>query len=178
MRSIETGVAAMSAVPKPYVSTRWPRARAASIEALAERVVGIDHRRAQAGPREELRLGGAVRGHRLVIVEMIAREVGEQRDVERRAVDAALVEAVRRHLHRHRARARGVELREQLVQHRDVGRRVRRRRERADEAVAERAEHRGAAAARIERLRDPLRARRLAVGAGDADHPQLRDGLP
>ena len=59
-----------------------------------------------------------------------------------------------------------------LVQHRGVGRRVRRRRERADEAVAERAEHRRAAAARVERLRDPLRARRLAVGAGDADHPQ------
>ena len=47
----------------------------------------------------------AVGVHRAVVVEMIAREVGEQRDVERDAVDAALVEAVRRHFHRDARRA-------------------------------------------------------------------------
>ena len=90
------------------------------------------------------------------------------------AVDAALVEPVRRHFHRDaRCAPARAELREQLVQHGRVRRGVRRRRERADEAVAERADHRRAAAARVERLRDPVRARRLAVGAGDAGHPQL-----
>jgi hypothetical protein len=52
---------------------------------------------------------------------MIAREVGEQRDVERRAVDAALLEPVRRHLHRHGLRACRVKLREELSERRDVG---------------------------------------------------------
>ena len=142
-------------------------------EALAEGVVGVDHRRAQAGPREELRLGTAVRGHRLVIVEMIAREVREQRDVELRAVDAALVEPVRRHFHRNGLGACGVKLREELVEQGDIGRGVRRRRERADQPVSERSEDCRAPPAHVERLRDPLRARRLAVGARDAGHPQF-----
>ena len=98
-------------------------------------------------PGEELRLRRAVGRHRAVVVEMVAREVGEQRDVERDAVDAALVEAVRRHFHRDRARARRLEAREQLVQRAASGVVCVAGRERADEAVAERADDRGAPAA-------------------------------
>ena len=68
-------------------------------QALTERIVGVDHAEAQARPGEELRFRRAVRGHRSVVIEMIARKVGEQRDVEGDAVDASLIEPVRGDLH-------------------------------------------------------------------------------
>jgi hypothetical protein len=63
-------------------------------QALAERVIGVDHSDFQLRPREELRLGCAVGGHRAVIIEMIARQIGEQGDIERHAADASLFDAV------------------------------------------------------------------------------------
>ncbi len=125
-------VAAMSAFARPYVSTFCPRAARGIGEALAERVVGVDDLRVQPGPREELRLRRAVGRHRAVIVEMVAREIGEQRDVEGDAVDAALIETVRRHLHRDRARTRRLVAREHLLQLRRIRRRMGGRLQRAD----------------------------------------------
>ena len=64
-------------------------------------VVDVHHRdTGQAEQRRQLQLGGEVRLHRAVIVEMIAREVGEDARREGEAVEPALVEAVRRCLHR------------------------------------------------------------------------------
>ena len=59
------------------------------------RVVAVDRRGIEARPREQPRLRGAVRIHVAVVVEVVAREVGEHRDVEAHLVDAALVERVR-----------------------------------------------------------------------------------
>jgi hypothetical protein len=56
-------------------------------------VVDVDHRRAQARPVEERTLGGPVGSHAAVVVEMVAREVGEQRDVDVRLVQAAFGDA-------------------------------------------------------------------------------------
>ncbi len=141
-------------------------------EALAERVVDIDHARVEPGPGEQARLCRPVRRHRPVVIEVIAGQIGEQRDVELDAVDATLVERMRRDLHRDRARAGVAHLRERRMDERGIRRRVRRGLQRADEAVAERADDPGAPAARVEALRDPVRARSLAVGAGDPCHPQ------
>jgi hypothetical protein len=147
-------------------------------EALAEGVVGVDHADAQSRPREQLRFRGAIGRHRGVIVEMIARQIREQGDVERDTVDPALVDAVRGHLHHCGLRARRAVIGEHLLQQRGIGRRVRRRLERTDQSVAQRAQHRSAPSGGIEPGRNPVRARRLAVGAGDADHPQVARWMP
>jgi hypothetical protein len=59
--------------------------------------------------------------HRCVIVEMVAGEIREQRDVELDAGDAVLVESDRRHLHRNRLRARAGEIRQAGVQPDGIG---------------------------------------------------------
>jgi hypothetical protein len=56
-----------------------------------------------------------------VIVEVIAGQIREERDVEFHAVDAALVESVRRHLHRDGRGACGVKLLQHFLQDRDIG---------------------------------------------------------
>ena len=70
-------------------------------ELPAEGVVDIDHARHQVFAREQPRLGGAVAVHRAVIVEMIAREVGEHRGLEPHGTHARLVERMRGDFHRH-----------------------------------------------------------------------------
>ncbi len=104
---------------------------------------------------------------------MVSREVGEKRDIERDAVDATLVEPVRRNLHHDRLGARGLERGEHLMQPCGVGRRVGCGRKRAQHAVAQRAQDCGLSARGLETRRNPMRARGLAVCAGDADHPQV-----
>ena len=69
-------------------------------ELAAERVVDVDHARLQVRAREQPRLGGAVVFHGAVIVEMIARQVGERGGAEAHGADARLVERVRGHFHR------------------------------------------------------------------------------
>ncbi len=74
-------------------------------QVAAERVVEIDHRRLQPRRGEQARLGRAVAGHVAVVIQMIAGEIGEHRHVEVHRIDAALVQRVRTHFHRHRLRA-------------------------------------------------------------------------
>jgi hypothetical protein len=137
-------------------------------ERSAERIVVVDDARFECGPREELRLGGAVVGHRDVIVEVIAREIREQRDVELDTVDAALIESVRRDFHRDGTRAFASEAASVSCSAAASGV------VRADGSselpealpsaptmpLPERAEDAAFPAARVEALRDPVRARR------------------
>ena len=108
---------------------------------------------------------------------MIARKIGKQREVEGNAVHASLIEAVRGHFHRHRDCTPGPEPAQQLLELRRVGCGVGCRVERAPQSVAQRAEHRSASSCRVEACRDPMRTGGLAVGAGDADHPQFARGM-
>ena len=97
---VATRVAAMSAAVEAvgqHLLSAGPRRVG---ERAAERIVGVDHAGLERRPGEEAGLGRGVRRHRPVIVEMIAREVREQRDVELDRVDAPLLEAVRRDFHR------------------------------------------------------------------------------
>ena len=146
-------------------------------ERAAERIVDVDHRGVEPGPCEQALLGRAVGLHRAVVVEMIAREIGEHREIERDRVDAALVERVRGHFHRDVARAFVAERREQTL-HRDrIRRRARAFDDVADEAGAERADRRHAMARVVQRLREQVHGRGLAVGAGDADDGQRERGI-
>ena len=65
-----------------------------------DRVVKIEHCGSKAGGEKQLFLGQGVGIHRAVIIQMIARQVGEYGDVEGGAVDPALVESDGRNLHR------------------------------------------------------------------------------
>jgi hypothetical protein len=113
-------VGAIRAVRDDFLSMR---ARSGDQRA-SERIACVDDGRAEAGPVHEPRLGCTVRGERAMVVEVIAGEIREQRDVECDAIDAALVETVRRHLHRDGSGAIAHPLREQRVQHAGIGRRV------------------------------------------------------
>jgi hypothetical protein len=167
-----SALAVTSPPAKPYVNTLRRASRAASTRLWPNGSSTLITLRESPGQAKELRLRGAVRRHRLVIIEMVAREVREQRNVERNGIDPALIETMRRNFHRHHLCAGRLEAREQLVHTGRVGGRVLRRLQCIDETVAQRAEHRGAASGHLETVRDPVRTRCLAVGAGDADHPQ------
>ena len=104
---------------------------------------------------------------------MIARQIREQRHVELDAIDAALDQSVRGDFHRDRLRARILPAAQHFVQRRGIGRRVQRRLDRAVQAVAQRARDRRGASHGREGLRNPVRARCLAVGPGHAYGPQL-----
>jgi hypothetical protein len=63
--------------------------------------------------REEPTLGRGVGVERSVVVEVVLREVREAHDREARAVDAVLIERVRRHFHRDRLHTGVTHAREQ-----------------------------------------------------------------
>ena len=88
----------------------------------ALRVVEIDDRRLQPRPREQLRLGLPVGVHVAVVVEMVLREVGEDRDGHARAVEAMLGDADRRRLDRAGEEAAVGEIGERGLQGDRVGR--------------------------------------------------------
>ena len=65
------------------------------------RVVRVDHRDPVSSEiTDEASLGGEIGVERLVIIEMIARQIGEDRRAKLQAVDTTLIEAVRGNLHR------------------------------------------------------------------------------
>ena len=78
-------------------------------ELPAECVVDVDHARDQVFAHEQPRLGGAVTFHGAVIVEVVAREIGERGGAKTHRADARLVDRVRGDLHRHAPGAVGPE---------------------------------------------------------------------
>ena len=107
---------------------------------------------------------------------MVVGEVGEQRAVERDAVDAPLVEPVRGHFHRHGARAFRLELGKQAVQFERVRGRIFCCMHGAGKSAAQCSNHARLGILQRERMSNPLRAAGLAVGAGDAADPQRFGG--
>ena len=144
-------------------------------ELCAELVIDVDHAQSEPRPRKETRLRVGVGRHGAVIVEMIAREIGERRGMEPHTADAMLIERMRRHFHAHHLGAELPHRGEAAVNgHRIVGG-VLRRGEHAREAEPDRPHVGGGPLALAERLRQEPRAGRLAVRAGDAgDRHRLR----
>ena len=144
----------------------------------AEAVARVDHGPAESRRAEQSRLRVAVGLQRAVVVEVVARQVGEHRGVEAHAVDPALVERMRGHLEPERLRAGVARLGEPPVHAHAVGRRQSRVAQRARTAEAERAEVGAAAPEQVGRLREQLGAGGLAVRAGEPDHLEFRGRLP
>ena len=114
-----------SASSTAYVHTSMPSrgARVASSTPRASSTLTAAGRRARA--REQRRLRLEVLVERAVVVEVLVAQVREAHGRELHAVDAVLVQRVRRHLHRDRARARVAHAREQGLQVAGLRRRVR-----------------------------------------------------
>jgi len=106
----------------------------------------------------------------MVVFEVVASEIGEERDVEFNAGYPVLVEPDRGHLHRHRLRAATRKLGQLRVQPYCIGCGVGDGLVRRAQSVPERSDHRAFAAGARQGLCDPLTARGLAVGASYADH--------
>ena len=86
--------------------------------------IGVEHRR-RAGPQqdaEQAQLGGAVILHRTVIVEMVARQVGEGAGGEGNPVETVLAETVARRFENQMVDAGPGEIGEVAVQRDRIGR--------------------------------------------------------
>ncbi len=140
-------------------------------------VVDVHQAASRASGGEERRLGGEVVLHVRVEVEVVAPEVEEDGDVEDDPVDAPHHQGMARHLHRAGLDAGVDHPPEEAVQ---VGRLRRGQRARdvlAEDPGADRADHgRRHPGARQPALEESG-GRGLALGAGDADHPQPRGRL-
>ena len=87
-------------------------------------VVRVDHRETGIGEiPDEPGFGREVSLERLVIVEVVAREVGENGGLKHEAIDAALIETVGRHFHRDAGRAAVYHGRERRLEVDGAGRR-------------------------------------------------------
>ena len=127
---------------------------------------------------EQAQLGGAVGIQRAVIIQMIAREIGEARRRKPHAIQPKLVQPVRGRLDRCRGHAGPGQARQRLGQGHRIGRREAGSARAAGGDHAERAEARGLLPGGGQDLPQELGRAGLAVGAGDGDHgPGLRTGL-
>ena len=140
-------------------------------DARRDVAVAVDHRRRAGGQQlaEQPQLGVEVDFRRHVIVEVVARQVGEGAGGQPHAVEPLLVEAVRGGFERQVGDAGARQLVERLMQRDRIGRRQRAvdfERPRDD---AERAERGRLAAGRRPDLPREGGDRGLAAGAGDGD---------
>ena len=138
-----------------------------------------DRAAARPEPVEEDALGGVVRLHRAVEVEVIAAQVREGGDVEGHSREASLHERVRGDLQHRRDAAAGDEGGEGGDQIGALRRRPAAAGELfAPEAVAKGAEEPGRPAGRLEHSHHQRGDGRLAVGAGDPDEREMAAGIP
>src|SRR5690606_4173500 len=126
---------------------------------------------------EQPGLDGAVRLERTVIIEMVAREIGEHCCLEAHAGDAMLIDRVRGDFHREERDIAFAQLGEPTMHGDGVRRGVGGRLERADAAETERTGVRGGGAQLLERSGDEMRRGRLAIGAGYAQHAHAARGF-
>ena len=126
----------------------------------------------QRRPGQANSLGGGIGFHRTVIVEVVAGQIGEHRDIETERRHAALVEAVGRHFHRYRAGAGLLQRGQRGLHRKRVRRGVPAALQGAVETGAEGADDAAALAEQIQYLGHQLADAGLAVGAGDADQVQ------
>ena len=159
-----------AAAPPDHVEPQTARARRFD-RARRNIAVGVDHRRRST--REQLakqaQLGVEIGFLRRVIIEVVARQVGEGAGGEPHPVEPLLIEAVRGGFKREMGDADAGEFVERLVQRDRIGRRQRAvdfERARDD---AERAERSGFATGRHPDLPSESGDGSLAAGAGDGD---------
>ena len=142
---------------------------------LACRIVDVDDGRLAllrarlADVLEELRFRELVVFHRLVVVEMILREIRKDRRVELDACDAVLVERMRRDLHDDIVHALRLHERERVLEFDDVRRRVVNRQHLVLDHDLDRANEADLLARMAQDRAREVARRRLAIRARDAD---------
>ena len=144
----------------------------------AGRIVGVDHGRARGLRRlgeqlEQPALGEPIALERAVEVQVVLRQIREDRHVERDPVGAREGQRVRRHLHRDAADAAVAHLREHRLEIQRLGRGLVGRQGLVAEHVPDRADDARGEAARAQQRLHQVRGRRLAVRPGDADEQEL-----
>ncbi len=133
-------------------------------------VIGIDDCGFERTPCEQTRFGGFVARHIAVVVQMVARQIGKQRNFIRNAIHTPLFQSVRGHFHRHGFSALCAHVGEVAVYFN------RRRRgeagflHRIRETNTQRAHNAARQMVFGQNLSEPLRAGGFAIGAGDCDH--------
>ena len=164
-------VAAIDAVRNHFVVLLAERQ-----QALAVLVFDVDDHEPRRLHSQSLKQNGLrleVALHRAVIVEMIARQVGEHRHFERNPENPLLLQSVRRNF-QHRLGASDVHrLGEDLVQFESFGRGVGSGKGLVSDAVLDRADQRDLAPRGPQHPAQDERRRGLAVGAGDSGDRQL-----
>ena len=153
-----------------------PAVTAEDRERIEFGAVGIDDRVAVRPQQvaEQALFGGTVRRHIAVIVEMIARQIGEGGRTDRDTVEAVLREAVARRLDRGVLDTLCRQFGEIAVQGDRVGRRQRTGATPGGQDKAERAEACRSKAKPCPDLAGEMNDRSLAVGAGHGrDRPRL-----
>src|SRR3954454_17588914 len=140
-------------------------------------VVDVDHGGLRAG-LEQAALGREVVLHRRMEVEVVLREVREDRDVPVDRVGAVELEGVARDLHDDGLVADVAHLGEGALQVDGLGRGADHRPFLAADDGGDRADEARAAPRRLEQPAGEEGGRRLAVGAGDADGLERSRGIP
>ena len=169
-----------------HLPTTLPERHAAVFAAQPDPrgVVGVHHLEAIGSEiLDQLRLGAEVFVQGLVVIEVIARQIREQRGPELEPVHAPLIEAVRRHFHRRAARPALHQGRQRRLQIDRAGRREVPRLAHHGRAVGIERAQRADRSHGLERGEDVAQQRdrrRLAVGPRDADQvePRRRPPVP
>jgi hypothetical protein len=124
----------------------------------AERILEVEHGVLESRPAKQLRFRFPIARHGAVIIEVVAREIGEHRHVELDAGDTVLVQAYGRHFHAHRIRSAPQEPCHPRLQPDAVRCGVGEPLEAPGPAAAQRSDHAALAAGVGQRLREPLAA--------------------
>src|SRR5271154_3714617 len=107
-----------------------------------------------------------------MIVEVVTRQIREQRGIKLHAHNAVLIESDGRHFHTDRARTAPRKCGKLRMQPNCVRRSIDQRPQLAGHAVTERTDQSGTLTGCVKRMRDPLTAGSFAIGASDTDHAQ------
>ncbi len=142
-------------------------------QAAAEIVIQVDHLAAQARPGEQLGLGGLVGLHAAVVVQVVAGQVGHDRDVEFQRGDPALLQGMGGNLHGHGLGATFLEVVEGRLHGDRVGRGQAATLQLTIEAGTQGANQAATLAKQVQRLGHQLGNAGLAVGTGHAHQIQL-----
>ena len=118
-------------------------------------------------PGEQLHLGLEIGLHGMVKIEVILRQVRENRGVELDIARPALLQGVGGDFHRHGAASGGADLEKQLLQIKRFGRGARRGQNPVADFIPDRADQSRAHLHAFAKVFEQERRRRLAVGAGD-----------
>ena len=139
----------------------------------AKVIVQIQYTATQTWPGEQFGLGRRVDLHRAVVVQMIARQVGQYRHIKRQRADPPLIQAVRGNLHCNRFGAGFFQVSQHGLHRNRVRRGVTTALQRTMKTGAQCADDAAVLPQQVKRLRHQLSHAGFTIGAGDAHQIEL-----